>query len=185
MQEIKFLGHIVCDKTVKLGRERILTILRYPVPNQNQLRKFLGVCNFHQTFNINYASYVQQLQVLFRKGNKWSWSSTLQNALEILRGKFADSIHLVHADEKKGYIINTDGSGKAIGGVLLEENDDGQYNIVSTASRVLSATEQRYSTRERELLAVVYALDRSKIYIHGHKITLCKDSKSFSSWLAG
>jgi hypothetical protein len=51
---------------------------------------------------------------LSRKGNKWSWSSTLQNALEILRGKFADSIHLVHADEKKGYINNTDGSGKAI-----------------------------------------------------------------------
>jgi hypothetical protein len=53
-QEIKFLGHIVCDKTVKVGLERIIAVLRYPVlKKQKQLRKFLGVCNFHQKFNIN------------------------------------------------------------------------------------------------------------------------------------
>jgi hypothetical protein len=117
---------------------------------------------------------------LLRKGNKWSWFCTLQNAFETLRAKFADSIHLVHSDEKKGYIINTDASGKAIGGVLLKKSDDGHYNIVSTASRVLSAVQQRYSTCERELLAIVYALDRFKIYVYGHKITLCTDSKSLT-----
>jgi hypothetical protein len=116
--------------------------------------------------------------VLLRKGNKWSWSSTLQNAFETLRAKFAESIHLVHPDENKCYVINTDASGRAIGGVLLQENDDGNYNIVSTASRVLNAAEQRYSTCERELLAIVYALARFKIYIHGHKIFLCTDNKS-------
>jgi hypothetical protein len=148
--------------------------------NQKQLRKFLGVCNFHQQFIINYASYVEPLLVLLRKGNKWRWSPTLQTAFETLRDKFADSIHLVHPDIKKGYIINTDASGKAIGGVLLQEGDSGQYSIVSTASRVLSAAEQRYSTCERELLAIVYALDRFKVYVYGHKITLCKDNKSLT-----
>lgn len=161
-----------------MDRERILAILRYPVPkNQKQLRKFLSECNFHQMFNINYTSYVEQLLVLLRKGSKWSWSSSLQNVFENLRAKFADSIHLVHPDDKKAYIINTDGSGKAIGGVLLQESDDGPYNIVSTASRVLSAAERS----ERELLAVVHALDRFKIYTYEQKITLCKDYKSFSS----
>jgi hypothetical protein len=99
---------------------------------------------------------------------------------EGLRAKFAESIYLVHPDEEKGYAINTDASGKAIGGVLLQESDDGHYNIVSTASRVLSAAEQRYSTYEQELLAIVYALDRFKVYIYGHKITLCTDNKSLT-----
>jgi hypothetical protein len=133
--EIKFLGHIICDKTVKADPERTEAILRYPVPkNQKQLRKFLGVRNFHQQFIVNYASFVEPLLVLLRKGNKWSWSSSLQHAFETLRDKFAESIHLVHPDEKKGYVINTDASGKAIGGVLLQKTDDGHYNIVSTAS---------------------------------------------------
>ena len=117
---------------------------------------------------------------MLRKGNKWSWFSTLQNAFETLRVKFAESIHLVHPDEKKGYIINTDTIGKAIGGVLLQKSDDEHYNIVSTASRVLSAAEQRYLTGERELLLIVYALDHFKIYIYGHKDTLCTDNKSLT-----
>jgi hypothetical protein len=177
--EVKFLGHIICDKTVKADPDRIEAILRYPVPrNQKQLRKFLGVCNFHQQFILNYASYVEPLLVLLRKGNKWSWSKALQNAFEILRAKFAESIHLVHPDENKGYIIHTDASGRAIAGVLLQKDDDGHYYIVSTASRVLNAAEQRYSTCECELLAIVYALDRFKVYIYGHKIVLCTDNKS-------
>jgi hypothetical protein len=64
--------------------------------------------------------------------------------------------------------------------VLLQKRDDGQYNIVSTASRVLNAAEQRYSACERELLAIVYALNRFKIYIYGHKIALCTDNKSLT-----
>jgi hypothetical protein len=42
---------------------------------------------------------------------------------------------------------------------------------VSTATRVLSAAEQRCSTCERELVAIVYALDRFKVCIYGHRIT--------------
>ena len=63
--EIKFLGHIICDKTVKADPEIIDAILRYPIPqNQKQLRKFLGVCKFHQQFIVSYASYVESLLVL-------------------------------------------------------------------------------------------------------------------------
>ena len=57
--ETKFRGHIIPDKTVRPDKERTEAILRYQAPkNQRQLRKFLGVCNFHQQFIVNYASYV-------------------------------------------------------------------------------------------------------------------------------
>jgi hypothetical protein len=66
--EIKFLGHIISDKVVKADRERIESILRYPVPkNQRQLRKFLGIPNFHQQFILKYSSYVERLLILLRK----------------------------------------------------------------------------------------------------------------------
>jgi len=79
--EIKFLGHFISDVGVKAGRERTEAILRYPVPkNQRQLRKFLGICNFHQQFIPNYSSYVEPLLILLRKGNKWQWTNALQQA---------------------------------------------------------------------------------------------------------
>jgi hypothetical protein len=156
---IKFLGHIISDKGVKADRERTEAILRYPVPkNQRQLRKFLGICNFHQQFILNYSSHVKPLLILLRKGNKWKWTDALQEAFETLRNKFAHSIQLIHPDEKKGWIINTDASGRAIGSVLLQGREDGGFSIVSTASRVLNQTQQRYTTCQKELLAIIYAL---------------------------
>jgi predicted Rdx family selenoprotein len=50
-----------------------------------------------------------------------------------------------------------DASGHAIGSVLLQEKNDGEFNILCTASSVWNETEQRYTTCEKELLAIVYA----------------------------
>jgi hypothetical protein len=129
--EIKFLGHIVSDKTVTADPERIAAILRYPAPkNQKQLRQFIGICNFHQKFIVNYATYVEPLLVLLRKGVRWNWTNNLQQAFEILRSRFAQSIHLVHPSEDKGLIINTDASGRAVGSIFMQESDDGKFNII-------------------------------------------------------
>jgi len=159
--------------------------LRYPAPkNQKQLRKFLGVCNFHHQFIVNYASYVEPLIALLRKGNGWSWTTELQRAFETLRSKFAESIYLVHPDEKKDWIINTDASGKAIGSVLTQQDENGDFNIISTASRVLRPAEQRYTTCEKELLAIIYALQRFRVYIYGLKLSylqIIKLSLSFKN----
>ena len=105
----------------------------YPVPkNQRQLRKFFGICNFHQQFILNYSSYIEPLLILLRKGNKWQWTDALQQALEILKAKFAHSIQLIHRDEQKGWIINSDTSGHVIGSVLLQERKE--TNMKSVAS---------------------------------------------------
>jgi len=64
--------------------------------------------------------------------------------------------------------------------VLLQERVDGGFDIVSTASRVLNQTEQRYTTCEKELLAIVYAFQRFRIYIYGRKLTLFIDNEALS-----
>jgi len=46
-----------------------------------------------------------------------------------LRGKFANTIHLVHPNEHLPYIINTDASAKALGAVLLQQDREGNTNI--------------------------------------------------------
>jgi hypothetical protein len=87
---------------------------------------------------------------------------------------------LTHPDEQKGWIVNADASGRAIVSVLLQERDDGGFNIVSAASRVLNRTEQRYTTCEKKLLAIVCALQRFRIYIYGRKVTLFTDNTALS-----
>ena len=179
--EIKFLGHIISDRTVRPDKDRIEAILSYPAPkNQRQLRRFLGICNFHKQFVVNYANYVEPLLILLRKGNRWKWTKELQESFEQLRAKFAESIWLVHPDENKEWIINTDASGKAIGGVLMQEDGQGGVNIISTTSRILKPAELQYTTCEKELLAIVDALQHFKIHVYGRKITLNTDNQALT-----
>jgi hypothetical protein len=95
-----------------------------------------------------------------------------------LRGKFAYSIYLVQPDDTEDYMINTDASAKAIEAFLIHKDKDGRINIVSTASRVLTPAEQRYTACELELMAIVYAFRKFRVYFYGHKITLNTDHKS-------
>jgi hypothetical protein len=45
---------------------------------------------------------------------------------------------------------------------------------------VLTTVEQRYTTRNQELLAVLYALQKFRICAVGHPITVYSDNKALS-----
>ena len=69
--EIKLLGHVVSREKFVPDPQGIEAVLNYPAPrNQKQLRRYLGVCGFHQRLVINYASYVAPLLVLLQKQSK-------------------------------------------------------------------------------------------------------------------
>ena len=102
----------------------------------------------------------------------------MQRAFEEPREKFAHSIYLVQPDDTQDYINNNDANVKAIGAGLMQKDKEGRINIVSTASRILTSAERRYTTCEMELMVVVYAVRKFRIYICGHKVTLNTDHKS-------
>jgi hypothetical protein len=123
---------------------------------------------------------VAPLLQLLRKNTPWKWSAEMQEAFETLRDKFANTIHLVHPDENLPFVVNTDSSAKPTGTILSQQDQEGNTNIVSTASRALTPTEQRYTTCEQELPAIVLALEKFRIYTCGHKVILNTDNKSLT-----
>lgn len=179
--EVTFLGHIISQTGVSADPERVAAILKYPAPrNQKHLRQFLGTCNFHNRFIINYAGYVGALLPLLKKGSKWKWTTEMQCAFEELRARFAHTIHLVHPNNDLPYAVYTDACKFGISAVLMQTDEAGVTNIVSTASRVLSSAEMRFTTCEQELLAVVYALRKFRLYVFGQRVTLFSDNKALS-----
>jgi hypothetical protein len=118
-KKISFLGHEISQTGVSADPQRTAAILNYPVPrNQKELRQFLGTCNFHRRFIVNYSQYVAPLLSLMKKGTKWHWTAELQEAFETLRWKFSNSISLVHPDENIPFCIYIDASKIAIGAIL-------------------------------------------------------------------
>ena len=73
---------------------------------------------------------------------------------------------------KSEHIIQTDASLKGLGAVLLQED-----RLVIYVSRTLTPAEERYSNIERELLGVVFAMERLHNYVYGEQIQVQTDHK--------
>jgi len=78
--------------------------------------------------------------------------------------------------------IETDASDVAIGGVLVQQDADGRDRPVAFVSRGLTGAESRYGTTERELLAVLWAIDRFRVYIQDAKFRVVTDHANLQ-WL--
>lgn len=78
--------------------------------------------------------------------------------------------------------LHTDASNVAIGAVLQQADDNGEYHVVSYASRTLSKAERNYTTTERECLAVVHFVTEFRPYLWGSRFKLLTDHQSLT-WL--
>lgn len=81
-------------------------------------------------------------------------------------------MQLAHEREDLPYEIHTDASKVGISAILSQRNESGEISLISAASRVLTEVERRYSVCEQELLAVVYAVKKFRIYIVCHPVTV-------------
>ena len=60
-------------------------------------------------------------------------------------------------------------------GVVIAQRVDRAAHVVYYASRTLDSAQSNYTTTEKELLAIVFALDKFKSYLLGSKVVVFTD----------
>ncbi len=61
-----------------------------------------------------------------------------------------------------------------IDGVLTQTDENGIKSVAYT-SRKLNPSKRNYHTPERELLAIIHAIQEGRPYLHGSKFTISTD----------
>lgn len=179
--EATFLGFIITPQGVTAQPDKLKFIQEFAIPrNVRELRGFLGVINFYAKFAQNYAKETVPLLKLVKKGIKWKWTSEQQEAFDRIKKIFVEVVTLAHPDPEKPYILTTDASEYALGAVLSQTNDDGQEQVIMFASRTLKGAEIAYFTTEKELLAVVWALQKFVTYLQGAKTIVRTDHQALT-----
>ena len=106
----------------------------------------------------------------------WAWESEQQTAFEKIKTALTTLPILVYFDKDKNHIIQTDISKTGLGAVLLQDDQ-----LMVYASRALTDMECRYSSIERELLGIVFGLERLHHYTFGKPIIVETDHQPLTS----
>ena len=75
---------------------------------------------------------------------------------------------LTYAKDKDN-MVTTDASKTGLGITLWQKQDNGDINPMAYSSRYLNDTEKNYSIGELELLAVVWGLEKLRVYFTERK----------------
>jgi hypothetical protein len=116
---------------------------------------------------------VKPITELLKKGNKYVWSETCDEAFKHLKKLLTTSPVLAQLDTAKLFNVYYDASGTSLGGVLMQED-----RVISYSSRQLRRHEEHYPTHDLELAAVVMALQTWRHYLHGNVVHIYMDHKS-------
>ena len=93
-----------------------------------------------------------------RKSEPVTLTPEVLEAFQTLKDKCVQAPVLAFPDFKKPFLLETDASGKRLGAVLLQKQDDGRYHPIAFASQALTETEQRYHSNKQEFLALKWAV---------------------------
>ena len=77
-------------------------------------------------------------------------------------------------DLNKTFILRTDASELGLGAILMQEQD-GLLHPIAFASKKLLPCETRYSTIERECLAIVWAIQKFELYLFNKSFVIQTD----------
>ncbi|KAA3677052.1 uncharacterized protein DEA37_0001247 [Paragonimus westermani] len=171
---VVLLGHKVGQGEIKPLPEKILTIREAMAPNSKRtLRQFLGQAGYYSRFVKNFHSIALPLYELLRKDKKFEWTDDAQRAFKrVQQAMNEQQLTLKLPNTKETFIVATDASDRGIGAVLKQKE-----GVIEYASRVLTPTEQKYSTIEKECLAIVWALDKWRPYLLGQQFHVETDHK--------
>lgn len=186
--EVEFLGFIVSRNGLQPNLKKVESIRKYPEPsNLKELRAFLGLSGYYRRFIRNYANIAKPLTKYLKgenghrqilKNESKNVKIVLDNdgkkSFKLLKELLSSEDVLAFPDFSKPFILTTDASNLAIGAVLSQNFHDGERPI-TFISKTLSDTEKNYATNEKEMLAIVWALQNLRNFIYGHKVIIYTD----------
>lgn len=176
-REIIYLGHIVGTDGIKPDPGKFEAVDNFPQPKTpKQIKSFLGLTGYYRRFIKDYADIAKPLTRLLKKDVKFIWSPFCDEAFKILKNKLITAPVLIYPKFDEEFLLTTDASGTAIGGIL-SQGKLGEDQPVCCASKTLSESEIKYSTIERECFAIVYMTKHFRPYLYGRKFTIVTDHK--------
>lgn len=172
-KEVDYLGHIVSELGVKADPEKIQAMIDWPFPTTiKSLRGILGLTGYYGKFIKGYGSIAAPLTDMLRK-NAFQWTEGAKDAFQQLKAAVTHAQVLALPNFCQPFVIECDASGLGIGAVLMQA-----HRPIAFLSKALKGRALHMSTYEKELFALVTAIQKWRPYLLGQTFIVKTDQQS-------
>jgi len=173
MSEVNFMGHLLTNKGLKSDPAKVEAITKMPKPRDVEgVQRLNGFVNYLAKFLPKLSEVMEPIRRLTRKDSSWNWSSEQDQAFADVQRLVTEAPVLCYYDPSQDLAIQCDASQGGLGAAILQNGKPIEY-----ASCSLTDTETRYAQIEREMLAIVFALERFNQYTFGRHVHIESDHK--------
>ena len=180
LKEVSYMGHRITAEGLKIDPEKTRAIRDMPAPTDKQgVQRLLGMVNYVQKFAPKLAEITTPLRELIKKGNAFIWEEQRHGkALEKVKQMMVEPPVLCFFDPSVSSVLQCDASINGLGACLLQNDQPVAY-----ASRSLTPTEVQYAQIEKEMLAIVFGMEKFEDYLYGRKVKVESDHKPLETIL--
>lgn len=173
---VEYLGHEIHEGRIRPSSHKVTAVANFKTPsNVHELRQFLGLASYFRKFIKGFATIAKPLTMLTKKTSEWCWGPEQAEAVESLKQVLTSDPVLAIYSPTRETQLHTDASKLGLGGVLLQQLENAEWKAVAYASRQTTATEVKYHSFELEALAVVFSIQKFKVYLTGIKFRVVTD----------
>lgn len=181
-ESVVFLGHKVSKDGILPDEDNVKKIKDMPAPKtQTEVKSYLGMCSYYRRWIRSYSEIAHALIQLTKQEHDFEWTPECQEAFEKLKSILTGPEIMAYPQDEGEYILDTDASAIAIGGVL-SQIQDGRERVIAYGSKMLSRSEKNWCITDRELYAIRYFSEYYRQYLIGRKYVVRSDHQALK-WL--
>lgn len=175
---VTFFGHVYTTHGIKPDPSKINDLKNMPEPmSKAEIHHFLGFATYLSKFIPDFSSKTAVLRDLLGKDALFLWEKHHQEAFNDIKNAVTEQSTLHYYNPHKPVELHCDASLRGIGAALLQPDNDNTMKPIAFASKSLTPTEQRYACIERELLAIVFGVQRFHTYVFGRHFDVITDHR--------
>lgn len=175
-----FIGNALSSQGVRIAEGKVNAVRNFRIPkDQEELRSFLGLIGYVGRFIPDLATKTAILRDLMTTKESFHWTDSHNKAFEMLKDYVTRAPTLKYFDNDKRTRLIVDASPVGLGAVLIQFSDHTENGprVIAYASKSLSSTEKRYCQTEREALAIVWGVERFRLFLLGRNFELETDHR--------
>jgi hypothetical protein len=159
---------------ITVDEEKVRAIQDWPSPTSvGNVRSFHGLASFYRRFVKDFSSLAAPLTEVIKKNVGFRWGEEQEKAFQLIKEKLTNTPLLSLPNFSKTFEIECDASGVGIGAVLMQEG-----RPIAYFSEKLSGASLNYPTYDKELYALVRALETWQHYLWPKEFVIHTDHES-------